>query len=95
MAKKNNPSNKIPDFLTVKVLSANQVIFDGQAWSVASSNKLGPFSIIPGHAGFIALLDDTLEINKHEHGRDKIEIPIKKAVLHCQDNSVRVLVGSV
>lgn len=84
-----------PDFLTVKVLSATQVMFDDQAWSVASSNKLGPFSIVPGHAGFIALIDDTLEISRTEHDKEKIEIPIKKAVLHCQNNNVRVLVGSV
>lgn len=95
MAKQDKTIQKIPKFLTVKVLSASQVMFDGQAWSVASSNALGPFSIIPGHAGFIALIDDALEISRNEHDKKKIEIPIKKAVLHCQNNNVRVLVGSV
>ncbi|MDO8512271.1 MAG: hypothetical protein Q7S57_03275 [bacterium] len=95
MARKNKSEQNLQNFLTVKVLSATQVMFDDQAWSVASSNKLGPFSIVPGHAGFIALIDDTLEISRTEHDKVKIEIPIKKAVLHCQNNNVRILVGSV
>lgn len=94
MARKNKSDQVPQNFLNVNVLSATQVLFNGQAWSVASSNELGPFSIIPGHAGFIALINEKVEIHKDQHSKEKIDIPIKKAVLHCENNNVRILVGS-
>lgn len=97
MAKKNEKEKSLfeNNLLAVKVMSSAEVLFDGPAWSVASENELGPFSIIPGHAGFIALINGGLEISRNEHDKAKIDIPIKKAVLHCQNNHVRVLIGSV
>ena len=43
--------------LSVKFLSPLKTYFNGKARYVASQNVSGPFSIFPGHAQFITLID--------------------------------------
>lgn len=45
------------NLLDVKFLSVNETFFEGKAQAVASENNKGPFSILPGHAQFISLID--------------------------------------
>lgn len=80
--------------LYVTIVSATENVFEGKVWAVASTNKVGPFSIVPGHAGFISLIEEKVELSENDKDNKKIVIPIKKAVLHCRDNKVRILIGS-
>lgn len=42
--------------LNVKILSPTQTIFEGEAYSVSSTNSAGKFDILPFHANFITLV---------------------------------------
>ena len=42
--------------LNVKIISPTQTIFEGEAYSVSSSNSTGKFDILPFHANFITMV---------------------------------------
>lgn len=46
------------DYLKVKVLSPNQILFQGLALSISSKNSFGNFDILPYHANFITLVQN-------------------------------------
>ena len=43
--------------LTVKILSAEETLFEGQATAVFLPGERSPFEVLPGHAPIISTLD--------------------------------------
>jgi len=92
---KNKKKRASEVFLKVKILSSKEKVFEGNVWAIASSNEVGPFSMVPGHAGFISLIREKVELYHDKKDRKGTVIPFSRAVLHCRDNNVKILIGSV
>ncbi len=45
--------------LHVRIISPQQLILDTQAESVSSKNSSGPFDILPQHANFITMIENS------------------------------------
>lgn len=45
--------------LHVRIISPQQLILDTQASSVSSKNQQGPFDILPQHANFISIIENS------------------------------------
>ncbi len=55
------PKNKQPEFyevLDVRIISPQEVIYQGKALSVSSKNSAGNFDILGQHANFITLVEN-------------------------------------
>ena len=48
------------DQLTVKIVNAAGVLYEGPAASISSINNTGPFDILPYHTNFISLIKDNV-----------------------------------
>ncbi len=46
------------DLLNVLVTSSHEVIWEGKARSVSSTNIEGPFDILPQHATFVTIVEN-------------------------------------
>ncbi len=45
-----------PAQITVVARAPFRVYYEGPAYSISASNKVGPFDILPGHADFFSML---------------------------------------
>lgn len=45
--------------LHVRILSPQQLLLDTEAYSVSSKNSQGPFDILPQHANFITMVENS------------------------------------
>ncbi len=77
--------------LNVIVHSRDGDIFKGEALRVSSSNGKGKFDILPGHANFISLINDDLEIEQLPG--NVMRIPIDSALLRNKADFVEVYTG--
>jgi F0F1-type ATP synthase epsilon subunit len=83
--------NSSQETLTVLVRSRTKDYYNGTASVVSSSNKKGPFDILPKHAHFISLIHDGLTI--HKTGGAEEHISFSNAILKAKDNIVEVYIG--
>lgn len=77
------------DKLKVKILTPEEVLWEGYARSVSSENEVGPFDILPGHANFFSLVENHPLII-HKEGEDEefnFEDPI---LIHVEDDEVSI-----
>ncbi len=79
------------DLIDLFVRSRDQVLYEGKVRTITSKNKKGEFAVLPLHANFISLLEESL-ILTDEHG-DKKNIPVFNGVLKVRQNRVEVYVG--
>lgn len=72
--------------LHVRIISPQQLILDTQALSVSSRNSQGNFDILPKHANFITLIEDSpIEIKVNNKKRLKFAFPLA-IILSTRDN---------
>ncbi|MBP9749537.1 MAG: hypothetical protein KBD21_02310 [Candidatus Pacebacteria bacterium] len=74
--------------LKVRINRAAEVIWEGEAESVSSSNANGAFDILPYHINFITYLENdkvTVRENSQTHSFD-----FKQAVLYVENNILHV-----
>lgn len=77
------------DLLKIKILSPNQVIYQGQARSLSSKNSFGNFDILPYHANFITLVQKEPIIVRDEKNKPvKYDFPL--AIVYAANNEVKV-----
>lgn len=77
------------DLLKIKILSPNEVIYQGQIRSLSSKNSFGNFDILPFHANFITLVQKEPIILRDEKNKSlKYEFPI--AIVYAANNEVKV-----
>lgn len=55
------PKSKLMDNKTlhVRIISPQQLILDTEAFSISSKNLQGPFDILPQHANFISIIENS------------------------------------
>jgi F0F1-type ATP synthase epsilon subunit len=73
----------------VRISKATEVVWQGNAYSVSSSNEQGPFDILPMHANFITLVKATPIRIKTEQGED-LEYTFTTSVIYVANDQVRV-----
>lgn len=87
MSKKPTNSNQ----LHVIARAPFQVYYDGPADSLSATNRIGDFSILPGHADFFSMLSaGTVSITA---GDTATEFAIERGLLTVRDNAVYLFVG--
>jgi F0F1-type ATP synthase epsilon subunit len=75
--------------ITVRILTPRQILYEGQALQVSSTNSQGRFDILPEHANFITLIEDkAIEIKKIDH--KMIVFGFSQAIIVTMHNKVTV-----
>lgn len=77
--------------LSVVVHSREGLLFEGPATSVSSTNKIGPFDVLPLHANFVCVLEKELIIRTPAGAVQTIAVP--RGILKVKNNIVEVYVG--
>lgn len=74
--------------LTVRVSTPTEILWEGEADSVSGENSQGKFDILPLHANFITLVQNTPVVIRQEKGEKQFSF--KNAVIHTDNSVVRV-----
>lgn len=53
---------KTEDFIIVKIIAPDKLLFEGQVTAISSKNSKGDFDIIPDHTNFITVITEQLII---------------------------------
>lgn len=77
--------------LNLHILSPLKDLFTGEVLSVSSRNSAGPFDVLQDHANFITIIDGAPIFVRLSNGT-KQEFKFPVAVLHCQNNQVKIFV---
>ncbi len=73
------------------ITNPERIFFEGEAYSLSSTNNSGPFDILPNHAHFISLLNDaTVEILDKDNKKSAYKI--SRGLISAKANNVRVFV---
>jgi F0F1-type ATP synthase epsilon subunit len=79
------------DAIDVVVRKREGLVFTGHVFAISSTNKIGDFDVLPGHANFICTIYDHLTIhNTRERSQD---IKIDSGILRAKGNLVEVYLG--
>lgn len=60
--------------MTLKIISAERIIFEGEAQSVTLPGEKGQFTVLPRHASLISTLDKGVVRYRNSDGEHKVEI---------------------
>ena len=77
--------------LQVTVKNRQGIIFQSIAVSFTSVNDTGVFDVLPGHANFISLVQDYVEVILDNGEVNRIEIT--PGVMKVENNAVNVYLG--
>lgn len=86
-----NPSSIIPktEHLQVSVVSPQEVLYSGEAQSVSSKNSAGNFDILPEHAHFITIIENSpITVRPPEQKEIVFNFPL--AIIETIDNQVKI-----
>lgn len=76
--------------MRVKIQSAFQLFFDGEAYSVSAENGVGPFDILPHHHNFLSILKPcTLYVRTPQGAK---QMHISRGLMHVKAEQVVVFV---
>lgn len=79
----------INNLLKVRIISPQQVIFEGEAISVSSINSAGKFDILSHHANFITLIENSpILIRKADKKLVEFKFPL--AIIYTLSNKVTI-----
>lgn len=77
------------EYLTVRIISPKQVVFQGQAVSISSTNSAGNFDILPKHANFITLVEKSPIIIRKTDGKN-VQYSFPIAIIYNENNLVNI-----
>lgn len=80
-----------PPSLHVRMLSAAELFYDGEASAVSAVDAQGPFDVLARHANFIALLSPGEVVVHTPQGKRRVTIA--KGLIQVSNNRVLVLVN--
>ena len=73
----------------VRITSPNQILYDGDALSISSTNSIGKFDILAAHANFITLIENkqiiVRDLQKQTHS---FTFPL--AIIYTVKNTVNI-----
>jgi F0F1-type ATP synthase epsilon subunit len=75
----------------LKISSAEQTLFEGDAQSLSSQNASGPFDILPDHSSFVCLLDNVAVDYLDAQAQSK-QVHVHRGLVSVKANKVRVFV---
>ena len=75
--------------LHVRIISPQQLIFEGEANTVSSKNLAGPFDILPKHANFITMIENW-PIIVRVPGQKPLVFKFALAIVLVRDNKVNI-----
>ena len=75
--------------LNVRIISPQKELFNGQALSVSSTNSEGKFDILPEHANFITLVQNSQITIRTGEGKD-LNYTFPLAIIYSSTNNVRI-----
>ncbi len=78
-------------FLSLKIKTKNQTLFDGNVKSISSFNEKGAFDIIPYHTHFVSIIKGNIAIVGQNNESKQIEA--EKGIIWVKDNQVEIYVG--
>ncbi len=73
------------------IRNKNGIVFEGNVFAVSSTNDVGPFDILPGHANFICIIKNKLII--HHSKIKKEEMDVDSGILRVKDNKIEIYLG--
>lgn len=74
--------------LHVRIISPQKLLLDTQAYSVSSKNTQGPFDILPEHANFITMVENSPIIVRT---KDKpLTFNFAMAIIYTMENQVNI-----
>ena len=79
------------DAIDVVVRKREGLVFTGHVFAVSSTNLVGNFDVLPGHANFVCTISDHLTIH-HTREREE-ELKIETGILRAKGNLVEVYLG--
>lgn len=75
--------------LKIRIITPRQVIFNGLAKSVSSKNSVGRFDILPTHANFITVVENSpIIVKKVDNTTVKFDFPL--AIIYTKDDQVNI-----
>lgn len=74
--------------LTVNASSPFHIFYVGQASSISAINSVGPFDILPGHAGFFSVLKAGEVII--DTGTELVNFTLANGIISVRDNQVEL-----
>lgn len=78
------------EYLSVKILSPTEHLYEGKALSVSANNKVGHFDVLAGHTNFFSILTASgVEVNT---GEKYLTFPIVHGLMKVHDNVVTLYV---
>jgi F-type H+-transporting ATPase subunit epsilon len=73
----------------LKIVSPNEVLYEGEVRSVSSANSVGPFDILREHANFITIVENKpLSIIQADGQKKQFTYSI--AIIYAVSNQVRI-----
>lgn len=75
--------------LHVRVISPKKLLLDTEATSVSSKNSQGPFDILPQHANFITVIENSPIIIRHNRQKP-ITFNLPLAIILTMKDSVNI-----
>lgn len=80
--------------IQVKVISPQDVLFEGKATSVSSKNTSGNFDILAQHANFITIIENQPIVIRTAR-KEKISFQFPLAVIYTTNNNVSIYAETV
>jgi len=75
--------------LHVRILSPQQLILETEAQTVSSKNSQGNFDILPQHANFITVIENS-PITVRVNGQKPLTFKFPIAIMHVQSDKVDI-----
>lgn len=79
------------DLLSVTIRNRDGIVFQAEAKTLSTKNKIGKFDILKNHANFISIINDTLLIQTSTG--EKKEFPVESGILKVKENIVDIYLG--
>lgn len=73
----------------VRIISPQSIILDTQAQAVSSKNLQGPFDVLPSHANFITLIENS-PILVRIKGQKSLTFKFSLAIMLVTENKVNI-----
>lgn len=77
--------------MSVVIHSRAGLIFEGPAVAVSSTNKIGPFDVLPLHANFVTVVEKHIVVELPSGIKKLFDIP--RGILKNKQNKVEIYVG--
>jgi len=83
-------STQKDEYLSVKILSPTQRLYEGEAISLSADNKVGRFDVLAGHTNFFSILTPSdIEVNT---GSKQLTFPVAHGLIKVHNNEVTLYV---